>query len=173
MLLCMSLFFVAFPVRSLAGSETQPIGISANVPKVCSLNSTTPAVVEYDPIGTNLTTDLRELLGTITITCNAAKTAIFNPDHGLHGLAQGAYFQNRLYAYPNSQYLNYGIYQDANYASLFGTTSTANGTSGGTSESVAVAAGVPQPLNVYLDIPAGQNQSPGLYSDQIFFTVTY
>lgn len=172
MLVCMALFAVANGAVASAGTQTDMVDVSAVVPGACSVNSTTPPVIDYDPVSANATTDLRYLLGTITLICSGSRTAIINPDHGLHGAASGAYFQNRLYQYPSGQYLNYSIYQDSAYAQIFGTTST-NGSASGSSESVTVASGSSQAVNVYMDIPAGQNQAIGVYTDQIDFTVTY
>lgn len=175
MLFCMALFLIASSTQSFAATQTQPIDVSATVPGACSLSSTTPPLVEYDPVGNNATTDLKQLLGTFTITCNTNTTATFSPDNGRYGVAAGAYFQNRLYQYANNAYLNYAIYQDAAYTTLFGATATSSlsGAVHGATESVAVTTGVSKSVNVYMDIPAGQNQSPGLYTDQIDFTVTY
>ena len=164
---------VLMPLAGWAsGSNTQPVDVSASVPGSCSLSSTAPPTITYDPLGTNATTDAQSLLGSITITCSANTTAVFSPDHGRYGLASGAYFQNRMYQYAYNNYLNYALYQDSGYSKVFGATST-NGSVSGSTESVVMTAGTPSSVNVYIDIPAGQNQTAGLYYDQVDFTVTY
>jgi len=156
-----------------SGVQTQPIDVAASVNRVCATQSTTPPLIEYDPLNVNATTDVKMLLGTLTVTCNSAVTTVFNADHGLHGTPSGAYYQNRMYQRDFQTYLNYSIYTDNTYAHVFGTTSTDSSGVGGITESFVMTSGTPQSVNVYIDIPAGQNQPVGTYQDQIDFTVTY
>lgn len=165
---------VLLPLAGLAsGSKTTPIDVSANVNGACVLGSTTPPLIEYDPVVTNATTDVQMLLGTLSVKCTSSRPVTFNADHGLYGAASGSYFQARMFQHDFSAFLNYSIYKDSGYTQVFGTTSTANGTTGGSTVSVSAVAGVTSNVPVYIDIPAGQNQTPGSYQDQIDFTVTY
>lgn len=156
-----------------AGSQTQPIDVTASINGACLLTTTLPSQITYDPISANVTSGSPATsLGTLTLNCNKNTTAIFAPDHGLYGTLNGTAYQPRMYQYANNDYLNYCIYQNAASTQVFGATTT-DGVNIGTTESVTITANTPASVSIYMKVPGGQNVSYGIYRDQIDFTVTY
>lgn len=137
----------------------------ANVSGSCSVSVTTNlAFGSYDPIVANAASPKN---ATAVISVNCANYLPYtvtlgqgsNPAFGssnttpLRQMASGA---NRL---------EYFLYQDSGYATVWGNTAATCLASSGTSSA--------QAISVYGQVPAGQNKPAGSYSDTVLATVTF
>jgi spore coat protein U-like protein len=139
------------------GSATASIPVSATVIASCTITASSITIGNYAAGTTAATT----LTGTVTPTCtNTTPYEITMSDGSTGTEAQ------RLMTDTGGDTLNYNIYSDAAFTTIWG-----DGTSGtaptGTGTGAAVA------TSYYVNVPAAQYVTPGAYSDTVTVTVAW
>jgi spore coat protein U-like protein len=135
----------------------------------CTISAVGPAFGNYDPLSGTATTANGSVLATCNWTGGGSTTVNMVASYGTGN--SGSY-PNRFMLSGANQ-LNYNIYFNATYTTIRG-----NGTAGTQTGSAtltvssgnrtATASGV-----LYGRIPAGQDATPGNYTDTIVITLTY
>lgn len=146
--------------QSIAGSTSTTITVSATVPVNCNFTGGSAALAfgTYDPINANATQDL-DSTTSVSIRCTKGTTAVFTMNNGNN--ANGA--QRRM-VNDTSDYLNYQVYTNGSYSTIWDTTNTVT--------YIAPNNGTAQ-IPIYGRIPAGQNVTSGSYNDVVTITATY
>lgn len=152
---------LAWPVVGLADSATATIAVSATVRRNCIISTTPLAFGSYDPVVGNASAPL-DGTATVTITCTMGTPASIGLDAGANAVAA----QRRL-TNGSAAYLNYQVYLDSGYSTVWGT-DTSNQLDAGTAPSKA-----PRAFPVYGRIPAAQDVPVGAFSDSIVATVNF
>lgn len=158
--LCIALAAVV-PVSTLADSATATIAVSATVRRNCTIATAPLAFGSYDPVVAHATTPL-DASATVTIACTMGTPAMI----GLDGGSNAAATQRRL-SNASSVYMNYEMFLDSGYATVWGN-DVGNQLDAGTSPSK-----VPRDFTVYGRIPAGQDVPIGPFNDSVVATVNF
>ena len=158
--LCFTLV-MAWPVVGFADSATSTIAVSATVRRNCTIASTPLAFGSYDPVVGNASTPL-DGTATVTITCTMGTPASIGLDDGSNAVAT----QRRL-TNGTAAYLNYQIFLDSDYSTVWGADTT-NRLDAGTAPSKT-----PRAFPVYGRIPAAQDVPIGPFSDAVVATVNF
>lgn len=153
--------------QSLAGTQTTTFTPTANVVHQCNaVTATALAFGTYTPDATSAKT----ATSTIKVKCTKNSPVTIALDKGMTalGAAAGTLTQRRLVNGTN--FLNYNIYTNASYTTIWG-----DGTAGTFTQSGALSKTVETMSWVlYGRIPAGQlNAAPGTYTDTVQVTVTF
>lgn len=135
----------------------------------CTVTATGPAFGLYNPLNTSATL----ANGSVTATCtwlsggasNISMVSSFSPGNS------GSYPNRFMLSGTNR--LNYNLYFDSAFTQIRG-----NGTGGTQTGNASLRVSRGQPVDtvisvVYGRVPAGQNVSPGLYTDTVLMTITY
>jgi spore coat protein U-like protein len=152
------------PTSAPAGSATGTMNVTATVIKNCGFTTGTLAFGNYDPVVANATTPLKVTDSTtaLSIACTKGTTATISLNNGLNSasctgnptcMSDGA-----------GDYLNYSVYTNNTFATVWNSTNTVSYTSTGI--------GVPA-LKVNGEIPAGLSVPAGSYTDTITATATF
>ena len=152
---------LAWPVVGLADSASSTIAVSATVRRNCTIATTPLAFGSYDPVVGNASTPL-DGTATVTIACTMGTPASIGLDIG----ANAAATQRRL-TNGSAAYLNYQIFLDSAYSTVWGTDTT-NQLDAGTAPSKT-----PRAFPVYGRIPAAQDVPIGAFSDAVVATVNF
>lgn len=158
--LCFALL-VAWPVVAVADSATSTIAVSATVRRNCTISTTPLAFGTYDPVVGHASTPL-DATATVTIACTTGTPASIGLDDGSNAAAT----QRRL-TNGSAAYLNYQIFLDSGYSTVWGTDTT-NRLDAGTAPSKTARA-----FPVYGRIPAAQDVPIGPFSDAVVATVNF
>ena len=144
-----------------AGSVTLKMGVSATVPANCNFNNSTPALSfgSYDPTGLQATSALTAS-ASFTIRCTKNTTATMTIDNGVN-----ASNSQRRMTDGAGDYLNYQLYSDPAYTTVWDLTNTVSYTS--------TSAATAQTETVYGSVPAAQDVAVGNYSDTVTITAAY
>lgn len=146
------------PFASQAATSTATVLVSASVGQICVVAATPLAFGVYDPT----TVTPKNGQSTISVTC----TMGVNYTIGLSaGAGSGATTSVRKMTY-GSNLLNYGLYQSASYASIWGNAI-------GTDTVAGTGTGLVVNHTVYGRIPAQQLIPLGAYTDTVSVVVTY
>ncbi len=148
--------FAASPV--LAQTAAATMAVSATVVASCTVTATAMAFGTY----TNTA-----LTSTATVTPTCSNTTPYNVGLDV-GTATGATVTTRgmFVAGTPGVVLNYGLYSDAGFTTVWGPTV-------GTNTVAGTGSGAAQAITVYGQVLAGQLVAPGAYTDTITATVTY
>ena len=138
-----------------AASASSSLPVSATVSNTCIISAVNFDFGTYDP----LSASPQDNTGTVNITCTNGASVTVELNLGLN--ASGS--QRRL-TDTGTNYVNYGIYQDAARTVVWGTAADALSTTG---------TGVLQPFTAYGRIPASQNVPAGSYTDTLSATVNF
>jgi len=147
----------AVSMNTFAATATSTMAVSASVVAACTVSADAMAFAAYSGDAVSSTSNL-------TVNCtNAAPYTI-----GLGaGSGTGATTTTRvLTGSIAGTTMNYGLYQDATFATSWGDTVDTDTLAG-------VGSGVDQTIAVYGQIVAGQNSSVGTYTDSVAVTVNY
>lgn len=142
-----------------AATATSTLSVSATVLKSCTVATTPVLFGNYDPTSATAKTGT----GSVAVTCTSGTSY----DVGLDaGAGTGATVASRKLTL-SSNTLNYALYSDSGYTSVWGVTIGTD----------VVHATAPVSLvnthTVYGSIPAGQGATLGAYTDTVNVTVTY
>ncbi|HYW91968.1 MAG TPA: spore coat U domain-containing protein [Gammaproteobacteria bacterium] len=128
----------------------------------CTVSTSGISFGTYNPLASTAATTT----GSVTVSCSLL-TSLLSYQIAL-GPGSGTVSQRTMHA--GASTLDYNVYTDATYSTIWGNTSTGLiGLITGTLSSVLGS----QSHTVYGRIPAGQNVPPGSYSDSLTVTVTY
>lgn len=142
----------------MAATATDTFQVTATAIDQCQVSASDLAFGNYDPLSASAT----EGSTTLTVTCTLSTTY----DIGLDaGTGSGATVSDRKMT-SGADTLNYGLYQDAAYTTVWGNTP-------GTDTVADTGTGAGQDFTVYGKIPAQQNVPPGSYADTVTVTVTF
>ncbi len=149
---------------AFAGTATSNLSVTATVTASCSINAGALAL-NYDPVVANQSTASTST-ATLTVACTSGSASTITLGQGTNaatGSTDAAPQRRALNGTAN--YLNYGLYSDAAYQTLWGNTSATGAAYTGT--------GTTGTVTVYASIPAAQNVPAGAYSDTVVATVTF
>ena len=159
-LFLVTLTAVVMAVPAFAATRNADLNVSADVVGNCTITTNPIAFGNYDPIGTEATTDL-DNTGSVVVTCT--RGAGVSIDLGLGDNASGA--QRRM-KNGVANFLNYELYKDNGRTSVWGT--AANGLAIAPAPSIAA-----RTYTVYGRVPAGQDIPAGAYTDKVVATINY
>lgn len=141
-------------------TTTGTITVTATIAATCSV-STNPLA-----FGSYVSTTTSTLSTTIAVTCTNTTTY----DIGLDpGTSTGADVSHRAMEVGSGTFtpvLNYGLYQDSGHTTNWGQTV-------GTDTVHKTGSGSSQSTTIYGQIPSGQYQTPGTYTDTVTATITW
>jgi spore coat protein U-like protein len=144
---------------AVAGSTDTTFNVTASVAGSCTISATDVALGAYDP--GNASTGS----GTITYQCTPGLSPSIELDAGQNG---GGNPNDRAMSNGASGLLDYNIYQDSGFSTLWG-----DGTNGSTVENVT-ADGNSDNVTAYVIAPSGQNSAAaGSYSDTVQATIVW
>lgn len=144
-----------------AGTTTGSLQISAQVVDDCVITSATMPFGSYDPVLTNFSSAVLAT-GEIDLKCTNGDSYTVTGDTGLH--AANAVNTTRALAGPSSNFLDYDLFTDNTYSTVWNASDPING----------VGTGSAQAVSVYGRIPAQQTSGiAGNYSDTVTATITY
>lgn len=150
-----------------AGSATANLTVQATVDANCTISTTAVDFGSYDPIVTNLTTDLEAPAGgKVTLLCTNGASATITLGQGANA-DSGSTTANpeRRLKHGTADYLSYTLYSDAGLSAEWGDTAPTGVAHTGT--------GASADFDVYGVIPQGQNKPVGTYTDTVLATVTF
>ncbi|WP_434682287.1 Csu type fimbrial protein [Serratia sp. Je.1.23.a] len=175
LLLCLPLS----PAQSDTGvndmSKSQPFTVNATVVKGCVLGNGVSDVATFGTLNFGTLSSLGHPVsivsgsgaGSVLFRCNPGLNVTLALGVGNHvtgSIAGGRKLQNSA----TSETLLYQLYQDSNYATLWG-----DGANGGATQTVA-ATGSTQEIKVYARLFSSSTlPTRGVYSDSVLLTVTY
>jgi spore coat protein U-like protein len=156
--------FAVLPTAAPAGSATGTMNVSATVIKNCAFTTGTLAFGNYDPVVANASTPLKVTDSTtaLTLSCTKGVTATISMNNGLNNasctgnptcMSDGA-----------GDYLNYSVYTNNTFASVWNAVNTVSYTSTGI--------GAPA-LKVNGEIPAAESVPAGSYTDTLTATANF
>jgi spore coat protein U domain-containing protein, fimbrial subunit CupE1/2/3/6 len=149
------LFHIASGFAATTGTTFQ---VSATVGNSCSATASNLSFGAYDP----LSILPNDATSTITVQCTLLTTYDVGMDAGT---GSGASVSTRKMT-KSSETLSYSLYRDATRLLVWGNTVSSDTVQG-------VGTGLSVPYTVYGRIPAGQNVSPGTYTDTISVTINF
>jgi spore coat protein U-like protein len=168
----MALGLCATAFSASAQTVNANMAVSASITGSCSLVANPLAFSTYDPAAA---ADL-DVQSTVVLTCSTGAGASLAMGIGANSTGTGAAAQRRMRVGTTTNYLNYSIFQPSAItasAACAYTTPWGNGTTGGASLAIGVAASpTARTYNVCGRIPTGQSSAIGLYADTVIVTVT-
>ena len=140
-------------------SSPATMAVTATVLSYCSIAANNMAFGTYSPAAA------AALTATTTLAVTCTNTTPYSVS--LSAGNSNSVAQRTMSTGSGGPTLNYNLYQSNTYATVWGNTSSnwVTPSGGGT--------GTAQSLTVYGSIPAGQNATPGSYTDTITATVNY
>jgi spore coat protein U-like protein len=161
-----SVFALVGATSHAAGTATQNLAVTANVPTNCLIATTALGFGAYDPIQANASSNLDASGGKVTVTCTKGSTPVITLGQGANA-DSGSTDAAPLRRMANgSDYLSYSLYTDAGRTTVWGNTAA-------TGYTVSSPTGTAQDVTVYGRISGGQNVPFGNYSDTVVATVTF
>jgi spore coat protein U-like protein len=153
-----------------SGSATTSLTNSTTIPSVCLISSV-GFTNTYDPIVANASTDLKDgTSSSVTYTCtNGGTGATISLDQGLNptGGSSATVPARQLSGSSGAatgSFLAYNLYSDSGYSTPWGAS---------TASVQAIQDGESHTATVYVDIPAGQDEPVGSYTDTVVATINY
>jgi spore coat protein U-like protein len=145
-----------------ATAVTAPLSVTAIVGAVCNLSTSAVSFGSYDPIGANASTALNAA-GSISDTCSNGLVGTITLDAGLYptGASTASVPARQMRNGPSV--LAYFLYTDSARTNPWGSTGVGIIGTGSTSA----------PVQVYGQIPSGQNAAAGSYADTVTATITF
>ena len=156
---------------ALAGSATANVGVSANVPNVCTISTGAVAFGAYDPVVTNASSPL-ETSGSVTITCTkGASTTV-----GL-GLGNNASGSVRKMKDSGTNLMTYELFQPPDStpgtACSFSSATVWGNSGAGLFTPAAAPNKNARSYNICGQVASGQDLPFGSYSDTVVATVNF
>ncbi|QXP88860.1 Csu type fimbrial protein [Methylococcus capsulatus] len=159
-------FFLAGPGTAKADASAS-LNVTATVASKCKINSTTTGLSfgDYDPTDT---TDATANNGQIQVKCTKGSThsITMGPGTGTGANCTGTPVR---YMKQGTDQLQYALYQDSGFSTVWGCTT---GT-GGNAYSYSASSNGYSNITVYGKIPAEQDVPAGSYSDTVTVTVVF
>lgn len=140
-----------------AATATSNMSVTASVVAACTVSASALAFAAYSGTAVDGSADL-----TVNCTNDAPYTIGLSAGNGTGATTTTRVLTGSL----ANTTMNYGLYQDAAYATVWGDTD-------GTDTLAGTGSGADQTIPVYGRIVAGQNGSVGTYTDTVAVTVNY
>lgn len=140
-----------------AATNSTTFQVSAQVQATCDISASALNFGTYTGAATSNNS-------TLTVQCTNSTEYTVALDKGVNGAAVGT---REMKDSSSGDTLNYQLYTDNTYTTVWGDGTSSSGTQSGTGD------GSNQTLTVYGKLPAGQFKTPGTYSDTITATITY
>ena len=140
---------------AFAATATANMSVSATVPATCTITTTNMNFGSYN----STQADYTAAQATITATCSNGTNAVVSLNAGVNA---GAGVQRKLKD-SGTQVLNYDIFTEDDYITVWGDGTTVGFSSDGT----------PKTLTAYGVISPGQSVPVGSYADVVTATITY
>jgi spore coat protein U-like protein len=157
---------ISVPTKTHASTATGTMTVTASVAKNCAFTTGTLAFGAYDPVSTNGASgaDLKvtDSTSALTLTCTKGTSATITLNNGTN--STGCTGTGPACLSDGTDKLNYGVYTDNTFGTLWTGTTTVSYT--------ATAVGAPL-LKVNGTIYKGQSVGVGSYTDTITATATY
>jgi spore coat protein U-like protein len=144
-------------MNASAATATSTMAVTASVVAACTVSASALAFAAYSGTAVDGTADL-----TVNCTNDAPYTIGLGAGNGTDATTAARVLTGSL----EGTTMNYGLYQDAAYATVWGDTV-------GTDTLAGTGDGADQTIPVYGRIVAGQNGSVGTYTDSVAVTVNY
>ncbi|HEX8592832.1 MAG TPA: spore coat U domain-containing protein [Pseudomonas sp.] len=157
LLLSLTAIGIATSMSATAATATSDMSVTASVVAACTVSASALAFAAYSGTAVD---------GTANLTVNCTNDAPYTIGLGAGNGANATTTSRVLTGSLVGTTMNYGLYQDAAYATVWGDT-VGTDTLGGTGD------GADQTIPVYGRIAAGQNGSVGTYTDSVAVTVNY
>jgi spore coat protein U-like protein len=146
------------------GTATSNMSVTATVSSNCTIAANALAFGVYDPIVANAAAPLNGST-TINVTCTNGSPTNVTLDQGLNPAGGSTNAAPLRQMASGGNFLSYFLYQDAGFTTVWGNTAGTGVNSTGTGVSVAI--------NLFGQIPAGQNVPAGSYADTVVATITF
>jgi spore coat protein U-like protein len=148
-----------------ASPQNADLNVSATVEANCTIATTAVDFGAYDPIVTNLSTDL-DAQGEVTVLCTNGASATVTLGQGVDpGPGSTDAAPARRLKHSTADYLTYILYSDGGHSTVWGNTAGTGVSHTGT--------GLSTDLHVYGRLAAGQNKPVGTYTDTVVASVTF
>lgn len=150
---------------SFAGSASAPMTVSATVAASCTVSANPLNFGAYDQIGANAAfANSLDATSTVDVTCTNGTAATVELNYGVNSVqASGT---TRAMSDGGSNYLNYELYQDSGYTTVWGMNSDTLGQN-------YTGTGSQTSLTVYGRIPGNQKPAVANYSDTVDVFVNF
>lgn len=148
---------------AFAGTATSNMSVTATITANCTITANPLAFGAYDPIVANAVAPLNGTT-TLNVVCTNGAPATVTMGQGLNPVGNNPAAPVRQMA-SGGNFLGYFLYQNIGPTTVWGDV-------GGPGEAYA-GTGVATVVNVYGQIPAGQNVPAGSYSDTVIVTITF
>ncbi len=147
-------------IAVFAATATSTMTNTVTISNNCTI-AATGFTTTYDPVVANASA-AQNATATVTTTCTIGDSTTITLDQGANA-ATGSTAAAPLRRVKNgTTYLSYGLYSDTGHTVTWSST----GVSG-------TGTGLPIPLTIYAQLPAGQAGAAGTYTDTVIATVTY
>jgi spore coat protein U-like protein len=147
---------------AFAGTQTTTLGVSATVGDDCTISATSVAFGTVNVTSGSPAT----ATGGLTVRCSAGTSWTATASAG-SGSGATATLRKMTLGVDPTKTLNYALYVDSGYVSVWGDGSTGSGITG-------TGTGADDTRTVYARVPTGQaSATRGSYSDSVTVTVTY
>jgi spore coat protein U-like protein len=152
----------ALTTSASAATQTTTMGVSATVNDNCTVSASSVAFGNIDVLSATAPT----ATGGITVKCTTGTAWTATASAG-GGSGATATLRKMTHATDATKTLNYALYTDSGYVTVWGDGSTGSGITG-------TGTGADDARTVYAKVPTGQNTATkGSYSDSVTVTVTY
>jgi spore coat protein U-like protein len=159
-LIALTVIVISAPVFA-ASTATANLNVTASVAAVCTITTSPVAFGPYDPVVTNVATDLTAA-GSVNVACTKGTASTIDLGNG-GNLAAGS---RRMAS--GSDFLGYALYKDAARTQVWGT-----GMAGGTTSAYNAATKALTAVPVYGTVPQNQDVAAGNYADVVLATINY
>jgi len=160
-LFLIALTVLMFSVPMFAASQNANLDVTASVSAVCTITTSPVAFGAYDPVSANATTDLTAQ-GAVNVACTKGTAATIDLGNGSSYLAPSRRMAS------GSDFLAYGLYQDAALSQPWG-----SGVPGGATANYNAASKSVTAVTVYGMVPQAQDVTVGGYADVVVATINY
>jgi spore coat protein U-like protein len=150
-----------------AGQASSSVTVSASVAQNCTISAGSLGFSAYDPVVANATAAL-QVPSSVALTCTKGATSVTMAIGG--SLAGNSCAASTRCLYNGTSQLVYTLYQNNGYSTPWG---ISNGTTNSVTESNAFGITAPYSVNIYGQIAAAQDVTPGTYADTVTAYVNY
>jgi spore coat protein U-like protein len=151
-----------------ATTITSNVSVSASIASVCVFHSTPTTAVAFGAYNPLTAADLDTTAGTVVARCT--KNTAYTLALGL-GAGTGADYSAGRFMTNGVDLMNYNLFTDGTYATVWGDGTDGSATVGGTGTGIGAAFN--QTTTIYGRIPQTQNLSSGTYTDTVVVSLTY
>jgi spore coat protein U-like protein len=156
------LLAAGLPSAAIAGTQTTSMNVTATVADDCSVTATSVAFGSINVTSATAPT----ATGGITVRCTAGTAWTATASAG-NGVGATPTLRKMRHSVDTSKTLNYSLFVDSGYVTVWGDGSTGSGITG-------TGIGANDTRTIYARVPTGQGgATQGSYADAVTVTVTY